>query len=222
MKKVFKLFFPLFIILINTSQAQEKVKVDAKIGFFLALPVHNDLGQKFDFGAGGNIGAAIFIPKVKTYITPQVGLDFMAARSVGNDDTYRESIIFTNLGLEFMYQLVDLNKYKLFPLIAISSRHVTDRYLVANGNIVISNTGSDLEYNKLPPLFSTSALALNFGIENRFNDIWFIKLSYELYKPEVTANLTHSRDYVDNEIFIPITRNLDLSTIKLGFGAYFW
>jgi hypothetical protein len=121
-----------------------------------------------------------------------------------------------------MYQLVELDKFKLLPYMAISSRHVIDRYLVANGTIVISNTGSDLEYDKLPPLFTKSALALNLGLENRFNDNLFIRLSYEFYQPKITANLANSYDDIDNQIFNPTTRKLNLSTIKIGFGAYFW
>jgi hypothetical protein len=222
MKKEIILITLLFITLVNVSQAQEKATVDAKFDFFLTLPANNDLGQKFDFGAGAILGAAIFLPEIKTYITPQVGFDFMQARSVGNDDTYRESIFFSSFGLEAMYQLYKVDNYQLSPFIALSSRKVIDRYLVANGNIVSTNRGADFEYDKLPPLFSTSAFALNFGLENRFKDTWFIRLSYELYQPKVTANLSNSYDDIDNEIFDPRTQKLNLSTIKIGLGGYFW
>ncbi|GGK88195.1 hypothetical protein ACD591_20935 [Rufibacter glacialis] len=222
MKKEIILFALLLIFLVDVSKAQEKATVDARFDFFLTLPANKDLGQKFDFGAGAIIGAAIFLPEIKTYFTPQVGFDFMPARPVGNDDTYRESIFFTNFGLEAMYQLYELDNYKLSPFIAISSRKVIDRYLVANGNIVSTNRGTDFEYDKLPPLFSTSAIALNFGLENRFNDTWFIRLSYELYQPKVNADLSNSYDDIDNEIFDPLTQKLNLTTIKIGIGAYFW
>lgn len=222
MRNKIKLLILTIIFLSNISLAQEKVTVDAKFDIFLTLPAHKDISQKFDFGAGAIVGAAIFLPKIKTYVTPQIGFDFMAARSVGNDDTYRESIFFTNVGFEGMYQLLKINDYQLLPFAAVSLRKVTDRYLVANGNIVISNNGSDLEYDKLPPLFSTSALALNIGFENRFKDTWLIRLSYELYRPQVTANLNNSYDEIDYEIFDSTTRRLNLSIVRLGVGVYFW
>jgi hypothetical protein len=222
MNKKISVIVILTILSISLSHSQEKVSIDAKLEFFLTLPAHNDLGQKYDFGAGGMLGAAIFIPQIKSYITPQIGFDFMAARSVGNDDTYRESIFFTNLGVEALYQVISLDNYKLSPFITISTRKVIDRYLVANGNIIVSNNGSDLDYDKLPPLFSTSAMALNFGLENRFKDMWFIRLSYELYRPIVTANLANSYDDIDIKIFNPITQKLNLSTLKIGVGVYLW
>ncbi len=221
MKKEIQLFAFLTILLVNLSQAQEKATVDGQFNIFLSLPAHNDLGQKFDFGAGATLGAAIFLPEIKSYITPQIGFDFMP-RGVGNDDTYRETIFFTNFGVEVMYQLASSDNYMLLPFARICTRKVIDRYLIANGDIMInSNGGSELDYDKQPPIFSTSAIALNFGLENRFKNAWFIRLSYELYQPKIIVDLTNSYDDIDSEIFDPLAQKLNLSTIKIGGGAYF-
>lgn len=221
MKKNLKLLI-LGIALTNITIAQEKATADLKLEMFLTVPTHNDLSQKFKFGAGGDLGVAIFIPQAKTYIIPHMGFDFTPGRSVGNDDTYRETAFFTDLGLEGMYQLVEVDNYQLLPFIGISSRKVIDRYLVANGNIIISNNGHDLEYDKLPPLFSASSVAVNIGLENRFAYNWFIRLTYQIYKPEVNANLNNSYDNIDNLIFNPTTQKLNLSMFKIGFGVYLW
>ena len=119
MQKEIKILALLIILLANISQAQEMTTVSAKFDFILTLPANNDLSQKFDVGAGIIIGAAIFFPEIKTYITPQGGVNFMVERSVGKKDYYRESIFFANLGGEIMYQLVDLDSYKLLPYMAI-------------------------------------------------------------------------------------------------------
>ena len=134
-----------------------------------------------------------------------------------------ESIFFTNIGVEIMHQVFSVNHYKLFPFDGVSTRKVIDRYLRANGDIVFSSNGSsDLDYDKLPPLFEESAVSFNFGFENRFKNNWYIRLSYEWYAPEVTANLNNSYDEIDNEIFNQPTRTLNLSTLRIGAGAYFW
>ncbi len=209
------------ILLINLSYAQDKVTADAKLNIFLTLPGHNDLGQKYKFGAGGLLGLSIYVPNINTYIVPQLGFDFMP-RGVGDDDTYRENIFFNDFGVEGLYPLFTSNNYRLLPFIGLSLRQERDRYLVANGNININSNGSsEPDYDKQPPIFKGSGVALSMGLENKINN-YFIRVSYELYQPKVTADLSHSYDSIDQEIFPTPTQKLNLSTVKIGFGAYFW
>ena len=207
------------LLLASFSYGQEKPTVDAKLGFILNLSAHNDLSQKFGFGVGATLGAAIFMPNMKSYIIPQVGFDFMP-RGVGSDDTYRETMFFTNIGVEFMYTLVEVDHYKFLPFIGIDSRKVIDRYLIANGDIIVNSNGSsELDYDKQPPIFSTSALAFTIGAENRIKN-WYIRLAYQIYNPQVTADLNHSYDAIDNSIFSNGTGKLNLSVISIGIGTY--
>lgn len=220
MKKGIKLFAFCSILFVNLTYAQEKVTLDAKINITFALPVHNDLSQKYSFGAGGSFGALIYIPKIKSFIVPQAGFVLMP-RGVGNDDTYRENLSYISLGTEVMYQLVSSNNYKLLPFIGIDFRKVKDRYLVANGTIIIYTDGSsDLDYDKQPPIFIKSAPAFSFGLENQFGRYCF-RLSYDLFVTEVTSDLQYSYDAIDNQIFNTPTQSLNLSTVKFGFGVYF-
>jgi len=208
---------------VNTeAQTVNNGIVDLSLGVHLALPTDPDLSQKFSYGGGATFGISVFVPKFKTYFTPQLSLDFMN-RKVGHDDTYKENILFWSAGLEGMYKLFSTNGYDLLPFVGLSYKHVKDNYLVANGDIIIhSNGGSNLDYDTKPSIFSGDDIALSLGFENRINERWFIRVSYEFYNPEVDVALGNSYDSIDQSIFEGPTQKINLSLFRLGFGVYFW
>lgn len=220
-------FFLIVIIFLGSSlntraQESDRVSVDLTFDLHLMLPNDRDLSQKFDYGGGALFGVSVFVPEIKMHFIPQVGFDFMQ-RKVGYDDTYKEHIKFFSYGLEAMYKLVSNPGYELLPFIGLTHRNVSDNYLVANGDIIISsNGGSSLDYDTRPSIFSGSAVALNIGFENRLSDVFFIRVSYEFFNPSLTIALQNSYDNVDSQIFDTPTKSLNFSTFKFGIGAYFW
>ena len=207
------------IVFINSSLAQDEFNFDMKFDLHFTVPNHIDLKQKYDFGGGGNLGASFYLPWINTYVIPRIGIDVIP-RNVGEDDTYKEDIIFNNGGVELMYRIFSSDDLELLPFVGIDQKSVVDRYFISNGNIIQNSNGTtNLSYDKQPPIFASSAVASSFGLESRINK-FFIKIAYEIYKVEVTPDLEHSYDEIDQEIYKTPVQILNLSTVKFGIGVY--